>query len=431
MKKLFIISYSFPPSNAPAAQRPYSIAYYLGLEGFDVSVLSCKNQDSSLGIGVNDCNNPKSFKHYQVGGFSIKRFRSGNTKPLNNKENKKEKIGKKKTTNRLRKFIFPDKAISWFPFALGWILLHPRKFIKTTLITTSPLVTNHLLGLIVKFLFRTNWIADFRDFHYIHSIEHGEAVSFSKLHFKLEKQIIKRADKVVFISESMKMLYAEAYSKFSSKFHAIYNGYYPEEILDEKLIDKSKFSSLPIKIFYAGSFYRGVRSPFPLIEALQKLVDDGVIQLTDVIIEIAGNIDGKLLIQLEKYQLYQQISFIGQIPREKVLEKLADSHLLWLIVGEAINHSAGIPLKSFEYIASTRPVLCFAPEGTETTNVVEELNAGWRLSNDLEDKAYNVEVLKRIFVDKLYTKSNSSSLIKENKKYSRYYQALAFGQLVK
>lgn len=428
MKNLFIISYSFPPANAPAAQRPYSIAHYLGLEGFNVSVLSCKNQESSLGIGLHDNKKPKSFKHYQVRGFSIKGFSSS----IIEHENKKIiKAGKKKTVSILGRFFFPDKAISWFPFALVWILFHPRKFIKTALITTSPLATNHLLGLIVKFLYRTYWIADFRDFHYIHNEEYNKAESNSKLHHKLERQVIKRADKIVFVSESMKRLYAEAYSKFSNKFHVIYNGYYPEEILDENLNSKNKFSSMPIKIFYAGSFYKGVRSPFPLVEALQKLIDDGVLELTDVIIEIAGNIDAELLIQLEKYQLYQQIIFIGQIPRKKVLEKLADSHLLWLIVGEAINHSAGIPLKSFEYVASTRPILCFAPEGTETTNMIEELNAGWRMSNDMEDKEYNVEVLKRIIVDKLYTKNNKSSSIKENKKYSRYYQALAFGQLMK
>ena len=91
----------------------------------------------------------------------------------------------------------------------------------------------------------------------------------------------------------------------------------------------------------------------PLVESLQKLVDDGILQLSDVIIEIAGSIDTEVLNQLEKYQLYQQINFIGIIQRKRVLEKLADSHLLWLIVGEGIDHSAGIPLKSFEYIEST------------------------------------------------------------------------------
>ena len=255
--------------------------------------------------------------------------------------------------------------------------------------------------------------------------------SNSRLHLKLERKIIKRADKIVFISESMKKLYAEAYPKFSNKFYTIYNGYYPEEVLDEKLIDKSKFSSMPIKIFYAGNFYGGARSPLPLVESLQKLVDDGILQLSDVIIEIAGSIDTEVLNQLEKYQLYQQINFIGIIQRKRVLEKLADSHLLWLIVGEGIDHSAGIPLKSFEYIESTRPILCFAPDTSETAIMIEELAAGWILSNNLGDKAYNVEILKRIIVEKLYTKSNNSSLIKENKKYSRYYQALAFGQLIK
>ena len=93
-----------------------------------------------------------------------------------------------------------------------------------------------------------------------------------------------------------------------------------EEVLDEKLIDKSKFSSMPIKIFYAGNFYGGAVLLLPLVESLQKLVDDGILQLSDVIIEIAGSIDTEVLNQLEKYQLYQQINFIGIIQRKRVLE---------------------------------------------------------------------------------------------------------------
>ena len=36
-KNVLIISYSYPPSNVPAAQRPYTVAKYLNKDVFDVT----------------------------------------------------------------------------------------------------------------------------------------------------------------------------------------------------------------------------------------------------------------------------------------------------------------------------------------------------------------------------------------------------------
>jgi hypothetical protein len=49
-KKVLIISYSYPPANVPAAQRPYSLAKYLDKTKYKVKVLTCANPDSSLGF---------------------------------------------------------------------------------------------------------------------------------------------------------------------------------------------------------------------------------------------------------------------------------------------------------------------------------------------------------------------------------------------
>ena len=56
-KKILIISYSYPPSNVPATQRPYAVAKYLNKDEFDVSVITCGNADVSW--GVNEGFNPE------------------------------------------------------------------------------------------------------------------------------------------------------------------------------------------------------------------------------------------------------------------------------------------------------------------------------------------------------------------------------------
>ena len=56
-KKILIISYSYPPSNVPAAQRPYAVAKYLDKSKFDITIITCGNPD--LFWGVNKGFNPE------------------------------------------------------------------------------------------------------------------------------------------------------------------------------------------------------------------------------------------------------------------------------------------------------------------------------------------------------------------------------------
>ncbi|HAQ21328.1 MAG TPA: hypothetical protein DCR40_19165 [Prolixibacteraceae bacterium] len=429
MKKLTIISYSFPPSNAPAAQRPYTIAKYLAQGGFKVSVLSCSNQDSSLGL-QRQVLKPSEFKLFRVSGFSLKWLRKRKNKKMANKRSSNLDSGSN-VVSTFSKWVFPDKAITWFPFALIWCLFNPGKFYKGNLLTTSPLITNHLLGLVLKFLFNLNWIVDIRDFHYVNNYENKKTSLITKMHKWLETKIIKNADVVSFISKSMLHEYASYYEKYAYKFNAIYNGYDPDDFpLIQNTDNTISIESLPIKIFYAGSFYRGVRSPVPLICALDRLRELGIINAMDIEIEIAGNFENELLANLEAFPISEKINFLGNLPRKEVLLKMQKAHLLWLIVGDDKNHSAGIPLKAFEYIGAKRPILCFAPKGTETPAMIESLQAGWILSNSPSDFDSNVEILKRVFIEKKYALSNSTNDSIKLNAFNRKFQAFEFGNLI-
>lgn len=428
MNRVMIISYSFPPSNAPAAQRPYTIAKYLSRENYRVSVLSCSNQDSSLGIAEKELP-ADNFKHHKVPGFSLTWFRKRKTKLMAVGNDKDAGLPQSKV-NRTVRWIFPDKAISWFPFALIWCLFHPHKFIKATVLTTSPLATNHLLGLFVKSIYRSRWIADFRDFHYLNNYDQYPDSLNSKLHAWLEKKVIAKANNVTFISETMCNIYTKNYPKEAKKFKTIYNGFDPEDYYVSRAKEHIDFIKKPVRIFYAGSFYRGVRSPLPLINALQVLVDSGIIAVDEIVIEVAGNFEKELLVDIARYPISKQINFLGKLPRNSVLALMQKAHLLWLIVGEEVTHYAGIPVKAFEYVASGRPILCFDSNGTETPNMIKELNAGWILSNKPEDNDSNSEILNQIFSKMLYAKAFNSKKLEDNVRYNRKAQALKFGELI-
>jgi hypothetical protein len=101
------------------------------------------------------------------------------------------------------------------------------------------------------------------------------------------------------------------------------------------------------------------------------------------------------------------------IPRNDVLKKYCNSHLLWLIVGNEIHHYSGVPIKMFEYIAAGRYILNFAPKESESNNLINISKAGFNFENE-NFSEHNIEELRKIIMQykegKLSEKLNTNSL---------------------
>ena len=145
----------------------------------------------------------------------------------------------------------------------------------------------------------------------------------------------------------MQDIYSKYYTKLNSKFSVVYNGF---DMSDFKDLDIAKTQNNKLTLFYAGSFYRGVRSPIPLLKIVDKLIEKEKITTNEIEIRIAGNFENELIDEIKNYNSYACINFIGKIPRAKVLTHLVSADLLWLIVGEKSTHYTGVPIKFFEYL---------------------------------------------------------------------------------
>lgn len=393
MKKVLIISYSYPPSNAPAAQRPYAFAKYLDKTKYMVTVLTCSNQDSSLGfdktkdIRLKDVELVRTKSWIGKGAAS---FREGGMVSKSEKKGFFKHI-KKSIFKTLSSLITPDKAIFWLPSAKNWIKNEMSDY--DIVITTSPVFSNHFLGRIIK---KKNpnikWVADFRDYHFLENLEYDNRFK-NKLNKRWENRVIQESDVVVFISNAMKEAYAKMYSEASYKMEVVYNGFDPE---DYRNLEIKNVASLPIKIFYAGSFYSGLRSPEPLFIILDHLMANKLITKESVHVEIAGNIEISLVESLKKYTSFECLRILGRIPHSEVMQKLVGTSLLWLIVGDKITHYSGVPLKFFEYLAARRPILNFAPSHAEVTSIIKNYSLGWNFDPAQETITEQVETFKNI-----------------------------------
>jgi len=428
-KQILIISYSYPPVNAPAAQRPYALAKYLNKNKHNVTIITCSNPDSSMGFDIDFNEELEGVKHIKIPSyFTSKRssYRSSITVSTKGKSIKQKlKGGIFSIASRL---IVPDKAILWLPNVKKYLKHHKELILNTdVLFTTSPLFTNHLIG---RYIHSENnnlkWIADFRDFHYVENWSNKESI-LKKYHKKLELSIIKNATKITFISEAMQKVYEKHYPTYKNCFRFVYNGF---DLDDFKNITINPISNNKLTIFYAGSFYKGVRSPFPLLELVDTAIKEKLIAKEDISIKIAGNFEAELIKDAKKYISFKCIEFLGRLSRTEVLKELTRADLLWLIVGNKIMHYTGVPIKFYEYLAARRPIINFAPNKSETTKIIEEHNLGWSFdftnTNKVEyDEMFSEIILK--YKDKTLSTPLPDKIIT---KFTRDFQAKQFEKII-
>tara|TARA_R110002051_G_scaffold119001_1_gene192623 strand:+ start:4755 stop:6044 length:1290 start_codon:yes stop_codon:yes gene_type:complete len=426
-KKVLIISYSYPPSNAPAAQRPYAIAKYLDKSKYEVTVVTCSNQDSSMGLSDSfspELPNVKLIKVRSIGLGGVRKSKSSSMSKDGSEKPKKYGI-KRALFKILNWFMFPDKAVFWIPFVLLYTLRNRNSLQSDIVWSTSPLVTNHILARFLCFKKKKiKHIADFRDYHSLHNEVNAHGIK-GWLHRKIEIFLLKHCNYATFISTGMKVEYEKHYPVYAKKFVAIYNGFDPEEFEGSKVILETK----KLTFFYAGSFYGGFRSPKPLLLALESLLHLGEISKDDFCIEIAGNIEQNILDDLRTLAVFDAIRFLGLLQRKEVLKKYKESHVLWSIVSNSISHYTGVPIKFYEYLGSQRYILNYAKPLSETAVLVEQLDCGWSLPNTENIDEIHLNVLRDIF-RRYLNKSLNDPLVLENiSKFHRSTQTFELQQL--
>lgn len=397
MKKALIISYSFPPSNVPAAHRPFYLAKYANENNWNAEVLTHGNTNSSLGNSdwVDLTKIKIHFTNFKPCTNSI----SFNTiKKKNNFEWRKNKVLVYLIQFISNWIMIPDKAIFWTRTAVkkGVKLHHEKHF--DIIISTAPLYTNHLvaIGLLRKLnkKNKTLWVADIRDFFYTLGLENTN-FSLKKIFAKyMEKKIVMQADLLTFVSQSMQNAYAKKYPQQANKMKVVFNGYESIELDKLNSIEKNKSDS--ITFFYAGSFYNGIRNPESLFSSLDILFQKGLIPQNQIQIKIAGTIPNELKKKLMKYVSFKYALELGLITKHQVICESFESDVLINIIGDIPSHKYTLPLKIFEYISFKKPILTIGPTNSESENVLKSLGTSWSLKSEFINTDDNVKNLSHL-----------------------------------
>jgi len=382
MKKILFICYFFPPAGGAGVQRVSKFIKYLERFGWQ-SFIICPEEDVYL---VRD-------------------------------DTLLEDIAKNISVNRIKFFevFLKLSKVSWklYNFFTKWFCIPDDKktFMKEAhkracnlikkekikiLFTTSFPCSTHLVGLRLKDNFpNLKWIADFRD-EWSETKEKFPTSWHYKKNKNLEKEVLKKADKIITVSEPLKGVFINDFPEIKNlktRFRVITNGFDLEDF--EKVFERTTAkNNKDFTISYIGTVYNK-QSPENFLLGIKQFLEDERYRIK---IRFIGATSKAILKILKKLGLKNnsKIEVLDYVNHKDVLKMIVSSDLLLLIIGKSIRKGVYTG-KIFEYIASKVPIFALVPKHDVAAELIRKTRTG--VIVDPEDK----KEIRNFFLD-LYNK---------------------------
>ncbi|MBD3287929.1 glycosyltransferase [candidate division KSB1 bacterium] len=376
MKRVLIISYYWQPAGGPGSQRIVKFSKYLQRFGWEPLILTVQNGefpyiDNSLSRDV-----PEQLKINRT--RSIEPFRL--YKKLTNRTDKdslpvglltmKQKSITGKLTAWIRANLFvPDARIGWIPFAVraGMDIIREQKI--DCIFTSSPPHSLQLCGQILKKRTGIPWVADLRDpwtgIRYYKTTSRGKLVQAIDEWF--EKAVLKQADRIVTVSESLVSEFATRIEDESTdKFLVLPNGYDEDDFKDIESETTDKFTLL-----HSGNL-SAQQNPCILFKSLRRLIENKPGFGENLLLKFIGRIHPEVAESLHTFGLERYISIQSFIPHEDIIKEMVNASVLLMVVPDIAENAGIVTGKLFEYIGSGKPVLVIGPPEGDAGRIISQ-----------------------------------------------------------
>ena len=373
MKKVLIITYYWPPAGGPGVQRWLKFVTYLG--DFDIEPVlyvpenpQYPMQDPSLLNQV-----PKNLKIYQLpikepyalaSLFSpkkTKRISSGIIKTKN------QAVLEKVMLWIRGNFFIPDARKYWINPSVAFLSDVLEKERISTIITTGPPHSVHLIGHHLKQKHHIKWLADFRDPWT--SIGYHKKLRLTKAsqekHKVLERTVLTHADRIIVTSHTTK----HEFEKLTKQPITVITNGFDSNYEGGANVD-NRFT-----ISHIGSLLSG-RNPKNLWKVLADLARENAVFRSDLQLEFIGVVGQDVLDTLYRFELGPYIKIKGYVSHAEALRRQQRSQLLLLIEIDSEETQGIVPGKLFEYMAAQRPILAIGPKNWDAGTIIKDTNTG-------------------------------------------------------
>jgi glycosyltransferase involved in cell wall biosynthesis len=261
----------------------------------------------------------------------------------------------------LRTFFYHPDALR--PWANGVANSATNEIIQGThaILSSSPAYSCHMAGLSLKLKTGLPWVADFRDLWVGRPYRTYHSAWHKWVDEKLEAKVVKHCDCLVLASPAWEQAFVSRYGEsIREKITVLTNGYEAEFF--EQIRADTPAHQAGHKFVLTGSMHEA-ESPLPFLEALRMIRSQDPDALDDVEVTFIGNA-GDHLPDLKAAAAHtgigDRIVFLPPRSNEECIK--AQLAADYLIMFSAPGHEDTIRGKSFEYMATGKPILACVPE---------------------------------------------------------------------
>lgn len=303
----------------------------------------------------------------------------------------------------LRLLSYPDERLEWVLRSLPQLYRRLCRSPVDVIVATYSPPSNLLLAWCISRLTGTPWIADFRDLW----TDDCTYAPCSRLRrwadVRMENRVLRSADAVVAVSTSQARILASHLPLQPGKFHTITNGVDlqdfsewhspptstancagvtaqcsfgmmgPPALEKQGVLQESGSPKQRLVLTHVGRLERQ-RLGESILEGFRQFAATHVEEARRLQLLLVGPVNPGLLDQLRKCGV--EVVATGALEHAAAIRQMMASD--WLLLPTAQGHNADslIPGKTFEYLASGRPLWVLGHSTTEVWRRVSELHAG-------------------------------------------------------
>ncbi len=368
-RRVLLISYYFPPLGGAGISRPRALFRHLTQFGYDCHVLTVKNV---------------LYRVYEPelleGLDSSKIFRSGSRDPSRLMYLLGARHVSTRTADKSRaitKLFFPDAKAGWIKPAINLAKKLCKKYRYDLIVSTSPPISAHLVAKELHSSLDIPWVADFTDFWVSRKAEDyfnsEQRVVQAK---RLLREINEESDFVVAVNASCR--------EYVGAENIIPNCY------DSDFVDLWRLpaSDEPFTIGVFGTI-SDLTPIEPLLKVLLQIREKQKNIFERIKVLQVGQVDVEWLNrQLSAYSLHEVFDVRQYQSRAAAIKLLAQSSVFYM--GIAPDSGCGItPGRLYTLLASGRPILAYAPSGSEIDKVIAIDKSSFRFDDNTIDEARN------------------------------------------
>ena len=267
---------------------------------------------------------------------------------------------------------FHLEPFTWIPGLLWTCLkLIKNEKVKCLVFSCGPFPVA-VAGVILKKLFDVKLILDYRDYWTLSPQIPGMSTfrRFVNQLFKpLEAWILNFADRLILARRQMENDYVRHFPFLNGKTETIFNGFDPDDI---PIVAEEGFQKFrKFTVLYLGNLHLDLNQTYPILflESLQKMKVKNLLDESSFQFLIVGEKSEAFTEKIEQLGLFGIVKTLGRVPHSEGLQYLSRSHLLLLL-----NETEAIfPSKSFEYLATGKPILALIRSG-ELMDLIREFS---------------------------------------------------------